>query len=844
MPNVEVRLSGARQESVLTNTSGFFEFGNLPRGDYVVSAVKPNFTFEPPSVTFTNLESTREVDFVGTERFRIAGRATSLFEGTVYALGGVSVTLSGGVSRTAVTDANGQYSFDDVPQAASFRVAAAKPGFVFTPASIDIIGPLDDDQVADFQAALASPLPGRIALAGAGGRIHVMNADGSGLVPVTAAGKAGAGDFDPRYSRDGRKLAFRRVCVSPLGGQPQLLNLGEIQVMNADGSDLDPLTDNSAAEFTDAGPAWSPDRRRIAFLRAPAGTPGTNEDLLVMNADGSGQVGILSRVPPALRAVGAPDWSPDGTRIVFSMSHERSNGRQIFLVDPDGANLIALTAGSPESFNPAWSPDGKRIAFSRKVGSGANPFAVFVMSADGRNVLRVATGALGDRLAWSPDGRKLAYMRRGAAAVGNELVVMNADGTAPLVVASGSISGPTWSETARRETPSGTDVEVSEGAAAITFGGVTASGLTTFTPIPATAAGGPPSGFVLGGVAFEITTSAEFTPPVTVCITVGPMSPAQFDSLALLHIEEGVLVDRTTSRDLTSRTVCGIVDSLSPFALAETVAPGAPTITGLVSDDAGNPLGGVTVSLSGTETRSGATGPDGLFTFANLEEGGNYSVEPELLGFLFDESQRDFVDLHGEQTVAFRATAASFRISGRVLSAPGDRGLRGISVTLEGSGLREDTTDARGRYSFDDVPAGGTYAVTPAGAGLTFTPGTEVLVDLTGDETDVDFFLEGSAEQEAVLPILECVADKGDGSFTAHFGYLNEGGAAVTIAIGRDNKFKPAPGDRGQPTLFQPGRAENVFSAVFRGRRLVWVLRGPDGRRHTAIALRDGPSCP
>ncbi len=845
MNGVEVRLSGAQQESVLTNTAGFFEFGSLPRGDYVVTPVRPNFAFEPPFMSFTNLDTTRDVDFVGTERFRIAGRVTSLFEGTVYALGGVSVTLSGGGSRAAVTDGSGLYAFDNVPQAASFTVAAAKPGFVFTPASVAIVGPLEDDQVADFQGVLASPLPGRIALAGAGKRIHVMNADGSGLVPVTEAGKVGAGDFDPRYSRDGRKLAFRRVRVSPLGAQPQLLNLGEVHVMNADGSDLLRVTDNSAAEFTDAGPAWSPDRRRIAFARAPAKTPGTDEDLIVMNADGSGPVSILSGVPPALRAVGAPDWSPDGTRIAFSMSHERSNGRQIFLVDPDGANLIALTAGSPESFNPGWSPDGKRIAFSRKVGTGANPFAVFAMNADGRGVSRVASSALGDRLAWSPDGKKLSYARRAAStAVGNELVVVNLDGTGPLVVATGPIAGPTWSGTVRTQTPSGTDVEVREGAAAITFGGVTAAGITTFTPIPADAVGGPPSGFLLGGIAFEISTSAEFTPPVTICITVGPMSAAQFDSLALLHVEEGALVDRTTSRDLDSRTVCGVVDSLSPFALAEAIAPGAPTITGLVSDGEGKPLGGVTVALTGTETRSGANGLDGLFTFANLEEGGNYSVEPELLGFLFDEPQRDFVDLHGDQTVAFRATPASFRISGRVLSAPGGRGIRGISVTLEGSELRQATTDLGGRYSYEDVPAGGTYTVTPSQPGLTFTLGQVVLVDLTGDETDVDFVLEGSGEQEAVQPILECVADNGDGSFTAHFGYLNEGGASVTIAIGPDNKFKPAPSDRGQPTVFLPGRVENAFSAVFRGRRLVWALRGPDGRRHTAVALRDGPSCP
>jgi hypothetical protein len=170
-------------------------------------------------------------------------------------------------------------------------------------------------------------------------------------------------------------------------------------------------------------------------------------------------------------------------------------------------------------------------------------------------------------------------------------------------------------------------------------------------------------------------------------------------------------------------------------------------------------------------------------------------------------------------------------------------GLRGISVTLEGSVLRQATTDLFGRYSFENVPAAGTYTVTPSLPGLTFTPGQEVLVDLTGDEGDVDFALKVAVAQQAVQPILECVADNGDGSFTARFGYLNDG-PAVTIAIGLDNRLTPAQGDPGHPTGFLSGRVENAFDVAFRGRGLVWVLKGPGGRRHAAVALPDGPSCP
>src|SRR5262245_49125199 len=56
----------------------------------------------------------------------------------------------------------------------------------------------------------------------------------------------------------------------------------EIYVMNADGSGQTNLTNNPAS---DAGPAWSPDGRQIAFGSFRDG----NGEIYVMNADGSGQ---------------------------------------------------------------------------------------------------------------------------------------------------------------------------------------------------------------------------------------------------------------------------------------------------------------------------------------------------------------------------------------------------------------------------------------------------------------------------------------------------------------------------------------------------------------------------
>lgn len=93
-----------------------------------------------------------------------------------------------------------------------------------------------------------------------------------------------------------------------------------------------------------------------------------------------------------------------------------------------------------------------------------------------------------------------------------------------------------------------------------------------------------------------------------------------------------------------------------------------------------------------------------------------------------------------------------------------------------------------------------------------------------------------------VRPILECVSPNPDGSFTAYFGYKNENAGAVNVELGNTNKFTPNPQDRGQPTVFQPGRTpyypNAAFAVRFDGNNLVWTLLG-----RTSTASRNSTRC-
>src|SRR5262249_40905619 len=85
--------------------------------------------------------------------------------------------------------------------------------------------------------------------------------------------------------------------------------------------------------------------------------------------------------------------------------------------------------------------------------------------------------------------------------------------------------------------------------------------------------------------------------------------------------------------------------------------------------------------------------------------------------------------------------------------------------------------------------------------------------------------------------------NNGSGSYTARFGYSNLNTVSVTIPVGANNKFTPTPIDRGQTTVFLPGRQRFTFDVPFNGSNLVWSLKGPDNQNRTSTASSNSTPC-
>ena len=133
-------------------------------------------------------------------------------------------------------------------------------------------------------------------------------------------------------------------------------------------------------------------------------------------------------------------------------------------------------------------------------------------------------------------------------------------------------------------TPTGSNVSVQVGNVTIIFHNVSTAGFTSVVPIDPASAGTLPAGFTLcaGCPAYEITTTAVYTPPVSIAMTVPSVNDqVVFSQLKMLHGEGGALVDRTTGHNFNDKQVFGSVNSLSPFAIVQdaSIPSSTPTPT-------------------------------------------------------------------------------------------------------------------------------------------------------------------------------------------------------------------------------------------------------------------------
>jgi eukaryotic-like serine/threonine-protein kinase len=200
-------------------------------------------------------------------------------------------------------------------------------------------------------------------------------------------------DTEPRFSPDGRKIAF---AARNNDGGPY----GELAVADLDSAKTRLVTHDNALALS---PAWSPDGRFIYFASSRGGTL----NIWKIGADGSG----LQQITAGEGDDAELDVSADGKRIVFSTLREHIALAELDLQAKPGQRSVKLltTDAARNQFGPAYSPDGSHLAYFSNL-KGIEQEGISVADADGLN----ATPFVQDPRVnifpqWTPDGRYLVY---------------------------------------------------------------------------------------------------------------------------------------------------------------------------------------------------------------------------------------------------------------------------------------------------------------------------------------------------------------------------------------------------------------------------------------------------
>ena len=214
-------------------------------------------------------------------------------------------------------------------------------------------------------------------------QIGTINPDATGFVQLTTDENAFHGE--PAWSPDGTRIAIE----SDAGNFPA----GEgIYIIDAStGTVLSRVSANPFG-FFDTNPRWSPDGNWIVFTRARHFAPSRNfhafegvNALFLVHPDGTG---LRQLTKWGLNAA-LPDWSPDGSTIVFVNTEFLPIASDLFTIHPDGSGLTLLLKSAARTGvgNPRWSPDGTKIIFAGGISPGL--IGLWTVNSDGSDAAEI-----------------------------------------------------------------------------------------------------------------------------------------------------------------------------------------------------------------------------------------------------------------------------------------------------------------------------------------------------------------------------------------------------------------------------------------------------------------------
>ena len=254
-----------------------------------------------------------------------------------------------------------------------------------------------------------SPDGERIAFTGNG--VTVMRKDGSGRRPLAT------GD-EPQWSPHGRRLVYRRWKGR------EFHEWSAIYVIRRNGKGKHRIA--RGQEKAVERPAWSPDGRWISYVKSKVFVregEDFSEGLWIVSPRGEHRRRVLVRREFSWAGY---DWSPDGSRIVFTCRCHGRDQEELYVVHVASGEVTRITDTPGSELDPDWSPDGNRIVYVRWRAGGMGFAKLMTVRPDGSDASVLQSRMRGHPdPSWSPNSRKIAYIPGEF----NDIWVIDADGS-------------------------------------------------------------------------------------------------------------------------------------------------------------------------------------------------------------------------------------------------------------------------------------------------------------------------------------------------------------------------------------------------------------------------------
>ena len=237
--------------------------------------------------------------------------------------------------------------------------------------------------------------------------IYVMDDNGENIKQITDTPYY---DKIPYWSPNGKRIAFIRNPSLP--DQRRDTN---VYIMNADGAGVQQVSD---VDHGMIDLAFSPDGKKIAFTRRLSAQ-------YVINLE-TGEVRQISR-----SHINQLDWSPDGQQIVYVNDDHQFIDKHLWIMDANGDNPHPWTEPNPERnvryhYYPRWAPDGQQILYCElelmpvqikinddlvinRMGIGQFNYLIQDVDDGGKQRLDIPENWYCTSLAWMDEGRSVLF---------------------------------------------------------------------------------------------------------------------------------------------------------------------------------------------------------------------------------------------------------------------------------------------------------------------------------------------------------------------------------------------------------------------------------------------------